>query len=85
MIVKLDIVKAAKVLAKLNIENYYRSLNPNVSDAELLKIIYICNETELENGVKVETIVDLKPTIKIEAQKLYDTYFKILKDIKNYN
>lgn len=56
MIVKLDIVKAAKVLAKNAIESYYVNLNKDKSPEEIEKLIYITNDKEIyfdKNGIEV--------------------------------
>lgn len=85
MIVKIDIVKAAKVLAKHSIESYYISLNKDKTEQEIIDIIYLTNESIGEDGVKTKTLIDFKPGIKQEAERLYNTYFNLLKDSKNYN
>lgn len=82
MIVKLDIVKAAKVLTERNIQNYYIAVNSDKSLDEVQNIIYDFEETRDKKGniVKVRTF---KPEVAEQAKVIYKEYFKTLKYCKD--
>ena len=83
MIQKINIIKAASILAEIDLLNQYKHMNPSLSEEEVKKLIYRYEDVHQEDGSVINQVIDFKLEAKKQFEDLYKSTFAVLQSCKS--
>ena len=83
MIQKINIIKAASILAEIDLLNQYKHMNPSLSEEEVKKLIYRYEDVHQEDGSIINQIIDFQLESKKQFEDLYKSTFAVLQSCKS--